>query len=66
MGPVAFCRILPRVRDANLREISPLRHPGEQGSFGRAACEHVGKHFLAPRLVRDELELIKELVRGGE
>lgn len=66
MGHVAFCRRLPRVRDANLREINPLRHPGERGSFGRAAREHVDKHFLTPRLVRDELELIKELDGGGE
>ena len=39
-----------------------LKHPGERGAFGRAAREHVRKHFLTPRLVRDELELIKELV----
>jgi hypothetical protein len=66
MGHVAFCRRLLRVRDANLRETSPLRHLGERGSFGRAAREHVDKYFLTPRLVRDELELIKELVGGGE
>ncbi len=42
-----------------------LRHPGERGTFGRAAREHVRKHFLTPRLVRDELELIKELVGVG-
>ena len=63
---MAFCRKLPRVRDADLIEISPLRHPGEWGLFGRAAREHVGKRFLTPSLVRDELEQIKEIVGGGE
>ena len=39
-----------------------LRQPGARGAFGLAAREHVRKHFLTPRLVRDELELIKEFV----
>lgn len=39
-----------------------LRHPGERGSFGRAGREHVRKNFLLPRLVRDELRLVKQLV----
>jgi trehalose synthase len=39
-----------------------LRHPGERGSFGRAGREHVRRHFLLPRLVRDELRLIKQLL----
>ncbi len=39
-----------------------LQHPGERGAFGRAARDHVRKYFLTPRLVRDELELIKTLV----
>jgi trehalose synthase len=39
-----------------------LKHPGERGSFGRAAREHVRKNFLLPRLIRDELRLMKELL----
>jgi trehalose synthase len=39
-----------------------LQYPGERGAFGRAGREHVRQHFLLPRLVRDELRLIKELL----
>jgi trehalose synthase len=39
-----------------------LQHPGERGAFGRAGREHVRQHFMLPRLVRDELRLIKELL----
>ncbi|MDR4467595.1 MAG: glycosyltransferase [Nitrospira sp.] len=44
------------------RIVHLLRHPGERGSFGRAGREHVRKNFLLPRLVRDELRLLKQLV----
>ena len=40
-----------------------LKRPGERGDFGRAGREHVRKHFLLPRLVRDELRLIKQVVQ---
>jgi trehalose synthase len=39
-----------------------LRHYGERGRFGRAGREHVRRHFLLPRLARDELGLIKSLL----
>ena len=39
-----------------------LRHPGERGEFGRAGREHVRQHFLMPRLVRDELGLIHQVL----
>ena len=42
-----------------------LKHPGKRGSFGRAAREHVRKNFLRPRLILDELRLMKELL-GAE
>lgn len=45
------------------RVIELLRQPGRRGAFGRAGREHVRRHFLLPRLVRDELRLIKQLVR---
>ena len=44
------------------RVIELLRQPGYRGAFGRAGREHVRKNFLLPRLVRDELRLIKQLV----
>jgi trehalose synthase len=44
------------------RIVHLLRHPGERGSLGRAGREHVRKNFLLPRLVRDELRLVKQLV----
>ncbi len=44
------------------RVIELLRQPGERGAFGRAGREHVRRNFLLPRLVRDELRLIKQLV----
>ncbi len=39
-----------------------LHHPGERAEFGRAGREHVRRHFLMPRLVRDELRLIKQVL----
>lgn len=44
------------------RVIELLRQPGHRGAFGRAGREHVRRHFLLPRLVRDELRLIKQLI----
>ena len=44
------------------RVIELLRQPGHRGAFGRAGREHVRRHFLLPRLVRDELRLIKKLI----
>ncbi len=44
------------------RIVHLLARPGERGAFGRAGREHVRKNFLLPRLVRDELRLIKQLV----
>ena len=39
-----------------------LKRAGERGDFGRAAREHVRQHFLLPRLVRDELKIILDVV----
>ncbi|MFO0716326.1 MAG: glycosyltransferase [Nitrospira sp.] len=44
------------------RALYLLRHPGERGEFGRAGREHVRQHFLMPRLVRDELRLIHQVL----
>jgi trehalose synthase len=45
------------------RVLDLLKRPGERGEFGRAGREHVRKHFLLPRLVRDELRRIKHIVQ---
>lgn len=47
------------------RIVDLLRHPGRRGDLGRAGREHVRRHFLLPRLVRDELELVCQLVHDG-
>lgn len=39
-----------------------LCRPGERGAFGRDGQEHVRRGFLLPRLGRDELRLIKDLL----
>ena len=44
------------------RVLDLLKRPGERGAFGRAGREHVRKHFLLPRLVLDELQLIKQVL----
>ena len=41
-----------------------LKHPGERGDFGRAGRERIRKDFLMPRLVRDELRLILDLIHA--
>lgn len=45
------------------RVLDLLKRPGGRGEFGRAGREHVRRHFLLPRLVRDELRLIKQVVQ---
>ena len=49
------------IEDCAHRVLELLKHPGTSGAFGRTAKEHIRREFLTPRLVRDELRLIKEL-----
>lgn len=51
------------VEDCAARVFDLLKRPGERGEFGRAGREHVRKHFVLPRRVRDELRLIKHVVQ---
>ena len=44
------------------RVIHLLEHVGERGEFGRSGREHVRRHFLLPRLLRDELRFIAQIV----
>jgi trehalose synthase len=39
-----------------------LQKPGARGDFGRAGREHVRQNFLLPRLIRDDLRVIRSLL----
>jgi trehalose synthase len=54
--------LIDTVEECADRILHLLKRPGERGDFGRAGREHVRKHFLLPRLLRDELRLIKDLL----
>ena len=43
-----------------------LTHHDERLALGRAGREYVRSQFLMPRLLRDELALIRDVVTGGE
>ncbi len=61
--PRAFERyLIDNVETCAERIVHLLKHPGARGDFGRAGHEHIRRHFLLPRLVRDELRLIKEVL----
>ena len=57
--------LVDTVEECADRVLHLLKRPGERGDFGRAGREHVRKHFLFPRLLRDELRLIRDLLRPG-
>ena len=42
-----------------------LTHEKERAALGKAGREHVRKHFLLPRLLRDELRLLCQLLTEG-
>ena len=42
-----------------------LEHEEERVALGGAGREHVRSHFLLPHLLRDELQLVNELVNGA-
>ncbi len=44
------------------RVLHLLHRAGERGAFGRAGRELVRRDFLLPRLIRDELKLVKEML----
>ena len=54
--------LIENIEDCASRVSYLLRRSGDRGDFGRAGREHVRQKFLLPRLVRDELKLIKELL----
>ena len=61
--PPEFDRYLvDSVEDCAERIVHLLAHAGERAAFGRAGREHVRRRFLLPRLVRDELALVSQLL----
>ncbi len=54
--------LVDSVEDCAARVLELLRRPSLCGAYGRAGHEHVRRHFLLPRLIRDELKLIRELL----
>jgi trehalose synthase len=41
-----------------------LQHPDIAAELGKEGKEHIRQHFLMPRLLRDELQLVKTLIDG--
>lgn len=57
--------LITNVEDCAARMVELLRDEWRRKEFGQAAREHVRRHFLLPRLLRDELKLIKSVLGGG-
>jgi trehalose synthase len=61
--PEGFDRyLIDNVEDCAAQIVYLLHHLGERGEFGRAGRERVRREFLLPRLARDELRLIKDIL----
>jgi len=54
--------LIDDVDDCAARMVTLLTSPHERRAFAEAAREHVRRHFLLPRLLRDELRLIKTVI----
>ena len=52
------------VEDCAERMVDLLGNPAQCRRFGEAAREHVRRGYLLPRLLRDDLALIKTVLRG--
>jgi trehalose synthase len=57
--------LVESVEECAERVLELLDRPGLRAAFGRAGQERVRREFLLPRLVRDELALISELLHRG-
>jgi trehalose synthase len=58
--------LVESVEECAEKVLNLLDHPGVRAAFGRAGQERVRQEFLLPRLVRDELALIRETMRDGQ
>jgi trehalose synthase len=54
--------LISTVQECADRMVELLRDPSRRATFGRDAREHVRQHFLMPRLLRDELQLFKQVL----
>ncbi|TMD61766.1 MAG: glycosyltransferase [Chloroflexi bacterium] len=57
--------LVSSVEDCARRCLQLLRDPALRQRMGEVGREHVRKHFLITRDLRDQLELARELTRGG-
>jgi trehalose synthase len=57
--------LVESVEECAAKALDLIRQPGVRAAFGRAGRERVRQEFLLPRLVRDELALIRETLRDG-
>lgn len=63
--PAGYDRYLTHgVEDCAARMVELLADPEERRTFGEVAHEHVRQGYLLPRLLRDDLALIKNVLRG--
>jgi trehalose synthase len=61
--PDGFDRyLINNLEDCAAQIVHLLQHLGERGEFGRAGRERVRREFLLPRLARDELRLIRDIL----
>jgi trehalose synthase len=64
--PRGFERYLVEsVEEAAARAVELLGDPARRSEFGAAAHEHVRKNYLLPRLLRDDLRLIRTVLDGA-
>lgn len=54
--------LIDSTEDLAARIVELLRDPPRRKAFGDAAHDHIRAHFLLPRLLRDELRLIKDVL----
>ncbi len=54
--------LIDSVEDCAVRVLELLQNADQRDAFGRAGQEKVRREFLLPRLIRDELRLVKEVL----
>jgi hypothetical protein len=54
--------LINNVEDYAAQTIHLLHHLGERGQFGRRGVNECCREFLLPRLARDELRLIRDII----
>jgi trehalose synthase len=57
--------LVSSVEDSAACIVELIGDPSRRRSFGEAAREHVRKGYLLPRLLRDELKLVKRVLDGS-